>query len=164
VDVSLPVLILLAAVMAVGLFGTVVPLLPGLSLIWTAALAYGLIGDFGSAGWIAMTAITLFLAAGTVAKFVLPQRRVAAGGAPRSTLMVGAAAGLVGFFALPVVGLPVGAVLGVLAAEYRRTKDWSPAWRSTKHVIVGFGLGALVELGAGVAMIGCWVAWVLAQR
>lgn len=151
----------LGLVMGIGLLGTLVPLVPGLPLIWAAALIYGLIVGFGTAAWIAMTVITFLMIGGIMAKVVLPQRRASAGGTPRSTLIVGAIVGLIGFFAVPVVGLPLGAVVGVFLAERRRTDDWSRALRSTKAVVVGFGLGALVEMGAGIAMIASWALWVL---
>jgi hypothetical protein len=50
---------------------------------------------------------------------------------------------------------------GVLAAEYARTRDRTIAWRSTKGVILGIGIGAALEFVAGVTMILVWVAWVL---
>jgi uncharacterized protein YqgC (DUF456 family) len=149
-------------VMAVGLVGIVVPFLPGLPLIWGAALAYGLIDGFGTGGIVAMVVITLVLIGGMTAKIVIPKRRASAGGAPDSTLLVGALLGIIGFFVIPLVGLPIGAALGVLLAEYRRTGDWPSARRSTKEVIVGFGIGALLEMGAGIVMVGTWVVWVLA--
>jgi len=49
----------------------------------------------------------------------------------------------------------------VLLAEYGRTSDWPTARRSTKAVVIGFGLGALAELSAGMLMVACWVVWVL---
>ena len=49
----------------------------------------------------------------------------------------------------------------MLLAERRRTGGWEAARRSTREVIVGFGIGALLELGAGIAMVVTWVAWVL---
>jgi uncharacterized protein len=153
-----------ALVMAVGLIGTFLPLVPGLPLIWGAALAYGLLDGFGGVGWVAMAVITLLLVAGTVAKIVLPHRRASAVGVPRSSLVVAAVAAVIGFFAIPVVGLPLGGAAGLVAAEYRRTRDWASAWRSTKSAIVGFGYGALLELGAGMAMIVCWIAWVVIHR
>jgi uncharacterized protein len=155
---------LVALAMAVGLVGTLLPLLPGLALIWAAALAYGLATGFGTVGTVALSLITVLLAASLVAKVVLPQRGARAGGAPPSTLLVGAALGVVGFFAIPVVGLPLGAVLGVLLVERARTGDWRRARRSTRGVVVGFGIGALVELGAGIVMILTWVVWVLVTR
>jgi uncharacterized protein len=150
-----------ALVMAIGLVGTVVPVLPGLILIWGAALAYGLAGTFGGPGTIAMTAITLLLLAGTAAKYVLAHRRARVTGAPTSTIAAGALGGIIGFFAIPVVGFVVVGVLGILFAERRRLNAWERAWASTRHILAGFGIGVLVEVGAGLAMIGCWVIWVL---
>ena len=148
-------------VMAVGLAGTLLPFIPGLPLIWLAALGFGLIEGFGPPGWIAMILITLLMAGGVTAKVVLPQRRASTAGAPKATLTFAAITGVVGFFVIPVVGLPLGAILGVLAAERRRTGDWTAARHSTKQVVIGFGLGTLVEMGAGIAMIACWVVWAL---
>lgn len=156
-------IVVVALVMAIGLFGVVLPFVPGLPLIWLAALLYGLIEDFGAVGWVAMVLITLAMAGGIVAKVVLPQRRATSSGAPTSTLVVAFIAGIAGFFLIPLIGLPLGAVAGVLGAEYARTRDLEAAWASTKQVVVGFGLGALVEMGAGFVMIAIWVVWVLAR-
>nr|MBA3303365.1 DUF456 domain-containing protein [Acidimicrobiia bacterium] len=89
-------------------------------------------------------------------------RSGAASGASRGAMVAGAALGIVGFFAVPVVGLPLGAVAGVLLAERARTGAWGPAWVATRGVLVGFGLGALAQLGAAAAMIACWAVWVVA--
>jgi uncharacterized protein len=161
VDNDTLTIVLVALVMAVGLIGTVLPFVPGLPLIWGAALVYGLIEGFGITGLVAMAAITVVAIAGMAAKIVLPQRRATTSGAPKSTLLVGSIAGIIGFFVIPIVGLPVGAVAGVYLAEYWRTADPGTAWRSTKQVILGFGLGALFEMSAGIVMIVSWVVWVL---
>jgi uncharacterized protein len=157
------VLAAVALVMAVGLIGTVLPLVPGTTLILAAALGYGLVEGFGPAGGVAVAAMAFLLVCGVVLKYALPHRRGKASGAPTSTLIVGALAGIVAFFVVPVVGLPLGAVSGVLIAEYARTQQWPVAWRSTRAVIVGIGLGTALEFGAGLLMIGCWVAWVFVQ-
>lgn len=151
----------IALVMAGGLIGVLVPFVPGLPVIWGAALFYGWVEGFGTVGWVAMVLITGLLVAGSVAKLVIPQRAASAGGALRSSILVAAVAGLVGFFVIPVVGLPLGAVAALYAMEYRRTGDGARAWRSTKAAIVGFGIGVLVELGAGMLMIASWAGWVL---
>ena len=69
--------------------------------------------------------------------------------------------GLIGFFVIPVVGLPLGAVAGVYLAERRRLGTHELAWRSTVTVVKAFGVGVLIEMGAGVAMIAAWVVWVV---
>jgi len=155
------VVFLIGLAMAVGLIGTLLPLLPGLPIIWAAALVFGLAEGFDGAGAVAFTVITLLAVTGIVAGLVLPHRRVAARGAPASTVAAGVALGIIGFFVIPVVGLVVGAVGGVLLAERARSGDWATAWTTTKDLLVGFGIGVAVEFAAGVAMILCWVAWVL---
>lgn len=153
---------LVALVMAVGLAGTLLPIVPGLALIWAAGLVFGLVDGFGTAGSVLFAVMTVLLVAGTAAPYVLPARCGAGRGVPASTLLVAAGAGVVGFFVVPVIGLPLGAVLGVLLAERGRTRSWPAAWDRTRSVMVGFGLGALAQVGAGLAMVLAWVAWAVA--
>jgi uncharacterized protein len=152
---------LLAVAMAVGLLGTLLPFLPGLPIVWASALVYGLATGPGPIGWILFSLITLVGIAGLVLGTVLPHRRVAAQGAPASTILAGILVGLIGFFVIPIVGLPVGVGVGIMLAERRRLGSWDRAWAATKRSIVGFGIGALVQFGAGVAMIGLWIVWVV---
>lgn len=157
-DASITVLVALA--MLAGLVGTVLPLFPGLPIVWGAALVYGLVEGFGGRGTIAMIVITALAAAGMVASVVLPHRRVAAGGAPRSSILAGVAGAIVGFFVIPIVGMPLGAVAAIYLAEYRRTGSKATAWQSTKTMVGGFGLGILIELAAGLAIVAVWAIWV----
>ena len=59
--------VVVAVVMVIGIAGTLLPILPGLWVIWAAALVYGMFDGFGTGGWIAMMAITVLVAVGTVA-------------------------------------------------------------------------------------------------
>ena len=152
---------LVAVAMGLGLLGTLLPFLPGLPVVWGAALVYGLAAGFEPIGWAMFALITAIGIGGVVVGTLLPHRRAASKGAPPSTILAGIALGLVGFFAIPIVGLPVGAGAGVLLAERRRLGSWDLAWAATRNLLVGFGIGALVQFGAGVMMILCWVLWVL---
>jgi hypothetical protein len=147
--------------MAVGLAGVIIPFLPGLPIIWGAALLYGFLTGFGSLGWTAMAVITVLAAIGIAASLVLPERAGAASGASRSTRLFAGVTGLIGFFVIPIIGFPIGACLGVLLAQYRETADPGEAMRATVAVIKGFGAGLVVELGAAFAMVLVWVAWVV---
>jgi hypothetical protein len=129
--------------------------------VWGAALVYALVTEPDAAGWIAFAILTGIGIVGLVAGTLLPHRRVVAAGVPRSSIVVGIVAGVVGLFAIPVVGLPIGAALGILVAEKSRVNDWSAAVTATRTLLVGFGLGALVQFLAGVAMMATWVVWVL---
>lgn len=152
---------LVGAVMAIGLVGTIVPVMPGLAVVWGAGLVYGLIAGFGTVGTVAFVAMSLLAVAGTIATYALPHRGGTARGAPASSMLAGVAGAIVGAVVIPVLGLPIGAVAGVWLAETVRLGDGRQAWQVTVGVILGFGLGMLVEFSLGVVMIGCWVGWVV---
>jgi uncharacterized protein YqgC (DUF456 family) len=152
---------LLALVMAVGAVGTIVPLLPGLALIWGAGLLYGLAEGFGGVGVAAFGVMTALAAGASIAGWVVPHRRASAAGASRASVWLGVLAAIVGFFLVPVVGLPLGGVLGIYVGENLRTRDPAAARAATRATIVGFGIAALVQLAAALAMIVVWIAWVL---
>ena len=152
---------LVGLAMAVGIAGTVVPVVPGLVLVWAGALVYGLLTGFGAVGVVAFAVITVLAAAGTAAGVVLPHRAAAAGGAPRRSVLLAAAAGLVGFFVIPVVGLPLGMAGGLFVAEFVRTRDAARAWASTWTTVKGFGWATLAQFAAGLAMAMVWLAWVV---
>lgn len=152
---------LIAVAMLAGLVGTLLPVIPGLPIVWGAALVYGLAAGFEGIGTVAFSLITVVAALGMVAALVLPHRRVAASGVPRSTVVAGLLGGIVGFFVIPVIGLPIGAIAAVMAKETARTSDSSAAWATTKNMIVGFGFGVLLELGAALIVVAIWAGWVL---
>ena len=158
----LSVVVLVGLVMAVGVAGTVVPLVPGLGLVVAAAVGYGLAEGFGSVGVLAMVVIVVLALAGTAAGVVLPSRAAGHTGAPPASLAVGAVGAVIGFFAVPIVGLPLGGAAGIYLAERVRSGDGATAWRSTRATLKGFGLAALAQLAAGIAMVLTWAGWVLA--
>ena len=150
---------LLGLVMLVGLLGVVVPLLPGTALILAAGIVWAaVVVDDGSGRWVVLAVMGALFLAGLVLKYALPGRHLA-GRLPRRTLLLGAAGAVVGFFLLPPLGLLLGGVAGVYAAEAQR--DRTTAWRSTVQVLKAIGLGVLAELTAGVLMVAAWLVGVL---
>jgi uncharacterized protein YqgC (DUF456 family) len=148
-------------VMLVGVVGVLVPFLPGLLLVWAAGVAWVWFDGHGPAHLVVGVVLTGLLTVGIVAKYVLPARSASGVGAPTSTLLVGAAGAVVGFFVIPVVGLVVGGVAAVYLAELARLQDFGLAWRSTWAVLRGIGIGMLVELTAALLMVGVWALGVL---
>lgn len=150
---------LVALAIAVGLAGILVPILPGSVLILGGILVWA-IDVRGPTAWAVFAVAAVILVVGGVVKFLVPNRRLKSVGVPSSTQWVGAGVGIVGFFVIPVVGLFLGFVVGVYAAERHRVgKD---AWPSTKAALTAVGLSILIELGAGVAATFVWVGGVLA--
>ncbi|MBX6390496.1 MAG: DUF456 domain-containing protein [Frankia sp.] len=153
--------LLVGLVLAVGIVGTVLPVLPGLILVLAAGL-WWTIADGGGARWAVFAVMAALVVLGMVAKYVLPARATANRGAPWTTLLVGVIGAIAGFFLIPVVGLVVGGVLGIYLAEVVRLKgDWRAAWGSTWAALLAFGIGLLIEIVAGVAAALAWLAGAL---
>ena len=149
-----------ALAIAVGLVGVLVPVLPGTALVLGAILVWA-VQTGGSVAWTVALVATALLAAGAVAKYARPGRRLKEAGIPASTQWTGALLGVVGFFVVPVVGLVLGFVLGVYAAEHRRVGP-RLAGPSTMAALRAAGLSILVELLAAVLAAGVWAAGVMA--
>jgi len=153
---------LVALAMAVGLAGVLIPVLPGLLLVWAAGLVWTIRDGGGAVRWTVLGVLTALFVGATVTKYVLPARLAAARGAPISTLLAGAAGAVVGFFVIPVLGAPIGGAAAIYLAEYVRLRRPRAALAATKAALVALGLGVLIELGTGVIMVLVWLGGVLA--
>ena len=137
-------LVMLVAVVAivVGLVGIIVPMLPGLLLVWGGVVVWALFSDAGWIRWAVLAVATALVVAGTVIKYAVPGRNLKRAGVPNLSLFAGGVLGVVGFFVVPVVGRVIGFVLGVFLAERLRLHELGPAWQSTKHVLAPSFCGA----------------------
>lgn len=152
--------VLVGILIAVGIVGTVVPVLPGLWLIWGACLLYGIVAGFGTPGLVAMVLLTVVAVAGSVAVYAIPSRRAERAGVSLPGRAFAVALAVVGFFVIPVVGAPLGFALGILLAAFVQTRDWREAGESTLATIKGMLAASGVQFGAGMLMGLVWVAWV----
>jgi uncharacterized protein len=152
--VSTPGEVLVGLAILVGLVGVVVPVLPGAVLVWVAILVWTLVTRTTLA-WAVLGVATVSVAVVQVVKYVVPERRLREAGVPRRSVVVGGLAGLCGFFVVPVVGLFLGFVAGVYAAERHRLRDHAAARRATWLAVRVAGLSVVIELaGTLVAALG----------
>lgn len=145
-DFPLDLLFLLGA--AVGVVGVILPVLPGTLLILGIVVGWAIAVD-ESAGWVVLGIVVALLAVGTVVKYAVPGRHLKRSGVPTRSILIGAVLGVVGFFVIPVVGLPIGFVLGVFLAEARRVGA-SMARSTTITAVTAVGLSVLIELTAAL--------------
>jgi uncharacterized protein len=144
----------------VGLVGIVVPVLPGSALILAAVVVWAAVAASPS-GWLVCGLAAALLIVGGVVKYVVPGRRLRAGGVPNRTLVAGGLLGIVGFFVIPVVGLLVGFVAGVYLSELQRVGR-ARAWPSTSAALSAAGLSLLIELAAGLLAAVVWLVGAVA--
>ncbi|MGN2635468.1 DUF456 domain-containing protein [Nocardia takedensis] len=153
--------VVVGLVILVGLVGVVVPILPGVILIFGAVLVWAIMTGGGGA-WAVFGVAAAFLVISGVIKYTWPGRKMKDAGVSNRALVIGALLGIVGFFVIPIVGLFVGFVLGVYLSELQRLGQNQLAWPATKHALKGVGLSMLIELFGGLLAAGVWVAGALA--
>lgn len=143
----------------VGLFGILVPVLPGTLLVLLGILVWA--SEEGTtAAWSVFGVAAVFLAVGMVVKYAVPGRRLKAA-VPTRTLVVGGLVAVVGFFVIPVVGMLVGFPVGVYVAERVRLGA-DGAWPSTRAALRAVATSILIELVAALVATAVWLAGVAA--
>lgn len=147
----------------VGIVGILVPVLPGLLLVWAAVLLWA-VETSTPAGWAVLGVATALAAGGITVQYLLPGRRLKSLGVPTRTTLAGAALALVGFFVVPVIGLFLGFVLGVYLAERVRLRTHAAAWPSTRHALRAALTSMGIELATALAIAVTWLVGVLSTR
>ncbi len=151
--------IALLVVMALGTFGQIIPIIPGLTITWLAALVYGVVTGFTPSAWVYFGLITALMLFGSVLDNIMM-----AGGAKQSGaswLAVGATTvgGIVGSLFWPPFGGLLLAMAGLLAVEIIRLRDMRRAMVSARSVAIGCGLSILARIGVGVVMMVLFAFW-----
>ena len=107
--------------------------------------------------WTVLGIVVAIVLIGSVAKYLVPGRRLRDSGVPGRTIAAGAVLGVIGFFVIPVVGLFIGFVLGVYLAELARLGGGGAAWPSTRRALAAVGWSIVIEMATGLLAAAVWV-------
>lgn len=155
---------LTVALMLAGLVGTVVPVLPGTTIILSAAILFHFtvhsthsLGwwPIGGLGFLTVASYAVDLASGTIgAKW---------GGATKWGAIGGLVGTVVGLF-FGIVGIFVAPLIGVLLGEWLSGRGLLPATKSTWGSFLGTTAGIILRFIIGVVMIVWFFVAVLWSR
>jgi uncharacterized protein len=167
-----PLLALTLLLMFVGLLGSVIPGLPGVTLIFLSALVYALLTDFRTVGAAILVVLFVFAAIAFVTDFVATSYGARRFGASNWGTMGGAIGGiagaLIGLLFLGIgslLGLILGTIAGVFIGEYlKRTRqgqqepgstgsDWRRASHAAGGVLVGYLASSVIQGLLGLASV-----------
>lgn len=162
-EVVMPALTL--TFMLVGLVGLLIPIFPGIAVIWLAAVVYmlyaALNGMMTGWDWFLFGLITILGAIGGVTDNIIITAKLRETGTPWRSIGIGLVVGLVSScFLTPLAALVV-TPLALYGVEYLRLREARAAFDSAKGWLVGFGWTFLALFAIGVVMIGLWLLWVL---
>ncbi|MFU8772653.1 MAG: DUF456 domain-containing protein [Anaerolineales bacterium] len=148
-------------VMLIGLVGVIIPIFPGVLVIWLAALGYGLLTSFEPPGLLIFIIITLALIPGVTVDNILMGAGARRGGASWVSILVALVAGIAGTLLFPPIGGLIAAPLAVLLLEFQRVRDMGKAWGATRGLAIGWLLSVGAKFIIGSLMIGLWLIWAL---
>ena len=145
--------------MAVSLL--MIPILPGLVIIWVSALGYGIAVGFGMLGWVMTALITVLMLAGSILDNVLMGAQAHKEGAPWWVVLIAMAAAIIGSFVIPIpiIGGILAALLVLFLLEWMRLKNARKALASMRGMLVGCGWAIVFRFIIGLVMIGFWLIW-----
>lgn len=156
---NIPVQILTYLIMVVGLFGMVIPIYPGVLIIWAAALMHGLLTGFSTLELWVIVLLTVLAVAGSLVDNVLMSGKARQAGASWLSIALALAGGLAGTFLFPPLGGIIAAPLILYGAEFLRRNDHRQAWAVTTSLLTGWGLAFVARFGIGLVMIIIWAVW-----
>ncbi len=151
----------------VGLVGCLLPVLPGVLVMWLALafyyaslwLQHGFVASQGALFALA----TVIAATGTTAEWWLSSLMATRGGASRRTTALALIGGLLALLLMPVGGVGAVALAVALPAvivfvlEYRRDRDRRRSARAGCGFVTGWALATAVELAAGIWLLALWL-------
>ena len=147
----------------VGLLGLVVPIFPGLVIMWLGTLVYAILqnaaGNMTTWKWVIFGIITLLMIVGSIADNLIIAQKMRDKYIPWSSILFAFGVSLVAsLFFTPLIGL-VAAPVGLFLAESRRLNDRDAAVDSTKAYMIGWGWAFGARFLIGLVMIGFWMLW-----
>jgi uncharacterized protein len=146
-------------IMLVGLVGLIVPVFPGIAIMWLAALGYGVVTGFNTLGWVLFGVITVL----SIGAMTVDNLLMAVGGRKEGaawySLGLGMLAGLLFTIIFPPFGGLIAAPLAVFLLEYLRQKDLDKALLTLRGLAVGWGASFVVRFLLGLTIIGVWLVW-----
>lgn len=149
--------VITGVVMFFGLIGLIVPIFPGLVIIWIAALAFGLVSGFTTWGWVLFGIMTVLMVIGnTVDGVLMGAKALEYGASKRSIVLTLVIAIIVSLILSPIGGL-LSAPLALFWLEKANGHSSEKAWAITRGLMTGWGWAFVIRFGIGVVMIVLWV-------
>ena len=151
------------AVLLIAWAGLLIPVFPGLIIMWLATLLYALLqqaaGRMAWIDWTLFALVTLLAITGGIVDNIIISRRLRGRSIPWRSILLAYLAGLVGsIFFTPIVGIAA-SPLALFAAESARLRDRKLGFQSARAYMIAWGWAFAAVFSIGALMILLWVLW-----
>jgi len=139
---------------ALGIIGTVAPIIPGPVLIWFSVLAWAWSDGFQAVGWPTLVVLALLVVLAELSDVALATMGAKKGGASWTSMFIAGVVAIIGFIFFNVLGAILGAFWGLFAWEaYRQRWQWRKAWRASGSFIIGYIIAIIIKIFFAFLMI-----------
>ncbi len=154
---------LAVAFILIGVIGTVVPILPGMLLVWFTVLVYAWQTGFEAVGWPSLVIITIIALVAGLSNIWLPLLGAQKTGAAKRALFLGVIGAIAGTFIIPIpiLGTVIGYAIGVFLGEFMKVRDWRLALKASLGGVAGWGVSTIVEIVGSLLILAIFVVQVL---
>lgn len=141
------------ALIVIGLLGTILPVLPGLPVMYAGMVLAAWAGGFRQIGGWTLAVLGVLVLLSIVVDLLASLAGARRVGASNKGMVGAGVGGFVGiFFGLP--GLVAGPFLGAALGEVAHGREWKHASKVGFGTWMGLLLGAIFKLGLAFAMLG----------
>jgi len=155
---------------AIGFIGVVLPLLPGLPLIWGGVFLWAWADNFQQIGWPTLIVLAVLTLTGWGLDLVLTpviSRRAGVSWRAIGGAILGGLLGGIFLSVIPIIGTLfgalIGAILGMWFVEYQIRGDEEAATAAVRAYLSGVAVTTLLNLGLALIMITIflWQLWMV---
>ncbi len=148
-------------VMGIGLLGVLIPIIPGLPLIWLTVLGYALLTDFHAISREFLLSSAVLVVVITILQHLFSVYGAKRYGASRWGTFGAFVGMVVGLFLGSIAGVIIGPLIGAVAFELLAGKSFSGSLQAGFGTFIGFLFGTVMHLIASAVLIGLFVYLVL---
>ncbi|QAY68206.1 DUF456 domain-containing protein [Paenibacillus protaetiae] len=153
--------IIVIVLFAVGMAGTIYPILPGAVAIYAAFFVYGFMISFSPFGWVFWTLQTLIVALLFIADHAVNAWGVKRFGGSKASI-VGSTIGLIiGPFVIPAFGLIIGPFAGAVLGELYARSSLEQSLKVGFGSLVGLFTSVVAKIVLQLLMIVLFIIWLL---
>jgi uncharacterized protein YqgC (DUF456 family) len=155
--VNIPLLIVSSLLFLVGLFGIIVPFVPGVPLVWLGLFIYSLGTGFKTIPIPAVVIFFFLMVLTVVLDFILPMVGLRRYKASNWSILGSFLGFIIGVIFFNIWGIILGPIVGAFVAELVAKRELGQGFRAALGVLLSSVIGTLLKIAISLIMIGYFI-------